>query len=55
MKNVMKIRGFIQMKIAEHKETFNADAIRDFIDICLLKQEKEPNSEFLCGEFYMNY
>uniref|UniRef100_A0A0L8HI14 Cytochrome P450 n=1 Tax=Octopus bimaculoides TaxID=37653 RepID=A0A0L8HI14_OCTBM len=47
IKKQAKIRSYIRKKIAEHKETFNPENIRDFIDFYLLSLEKEPNSETL--------
>ncbi|XP_036363004.1 cytochrome P450 2B4-like isoform X2 [Octopus sinensis] len=47
LKNDRKIRSYIKEKIREHKETYNGDDIRDFIDVYLLTLEKEPNSESL--------
>ncbi|XP_050416707.1 cytochrome P450 2U1 [Patella vulgata] len=34
------VEGFILRRIKEHKETFNKDDIRDFIDACLSNREK---------------
>ncbi|XP_036355857.1 cytochrome P450 2J5-like, partial [Octopus sinensis] len=45
-----KVRSYVKYKIIEHKETFNAENIRDFIDMYLLTLEKEPNSETLTDE-----
>ncbi|CAI9729727.1 cytochrome P450 2B4-like [Octopus vulgaris] len=45
-----KVRSYVKNKIIEHKETFNAENIRDFIDMYLLTLEKEPNSETLTDE-----
>ncbi|CAI9729739.1 cytochrome P450 2B4-like [Octopus vulgaris] len=45
-----KIRSYVKEKISEHKETYNGDDIRDFVDVYLLTLEKEPNSESLSEE-----
>eukprot|EP00106_Octopus_bimaculoides_P004710 XP_014772152.1 PREDICTED: cytochrome P450 2B4-like [Octopus bimaculoides] len=47
IKKRKKLRSYVKNKITEHKETFNAENIRDFIDIYLLSLEKEPNNESL--------
>uniref|UniRef100_A0A0L8HJR7 Cytochrome P450 n=1 Tax=Octopus bimaculoides TaxID=37653 RepID=A0A0L8HJR7_OCTBM len=47
IKNNNKIRSYVKEKIREHKETYNGDYIRDFVDVYLLTLEKEPNNESL--------
>uniref|UniRef100_A0A0L8HJU4 Cytochrome P450 n=4 Tax=Octopus bimaculoides TaxID=37653 RepID=A0A0L8HJU4_OCTBM len=47
IQNDKGLRNYTKEKIAEHKETFNAENIRDFVDLYLLSLEKEPNSETL--------
>ncbi|XP_036362998.1 cytochrome P450 2B2-like isoform X2 [Octopus sinensis] len=49
IQNDESARSYVKNKIIEHKETFDAENIRDFIDMYLLTLEKEPNSETLTG------
>ncbi|XP_052827958.1 cytochrome P450 2B2 [Octopus bimaculoides] len=54
VKNDKKIRSYIKKKIREHKETYNGDYIRDFVDVYLLTLEKEPNNESLSGSYFVD-
>ncbi|GAB1609566.1 cytochrome P450 2B4-like, partial [Argonauta hians] len=49
VRNLLKgdkaIRTFIKKKITEHRESFNAEHIRDFIDAYLMRLEKDSNND----------
>ena len=42
------IREFVEKSIKEHLDTFNAEDLRDFIDVYIaeMNKEKDPESSF---------
>jgi hypothetical protein len=42
------IRDFVEKSISEHRDTFNPEELRDFIDVYIseMLKEKDPESSF---------
>ncbi len=42
------IRDFVEKSISEHRDTFNSEELRDFIDVYIseMLKEKDPESSF---------
>ena len=48
--NDRKLQEYFRVRIAEHQETFDANNIRDFIDMYLKLEDDQEFSDSLTGE-----